>query len=250
MDKQYDIIICDLDGTLARSKQAIEQDMADMISRVLSSGRAFGVITGGIKSQVFNQVVNQLPGHTPLERLYAMPTSGAQMYHYDGNNWQASFPPMMLAEEEKEQIRDAFSQVMAMNLVEEPVELWGEQLEDREAQMSWSALGQQAPVEKKEQWDPDRNKRKKMVAQLAPLIPGFHVKFGGSTTIDITQEGVDKEFGINKFFEVTGLDKQDCLFIGDAIEPGGNDYAATKTGVDCMGTLGPSQTLEILARQR
>jgi len=32
---------------------------------------------------------------------------------------------------------------------------WGEQIEDRGSQITYSALGQQAPIEEKKKWDPD-----------------------------------------------------------------------------------------------
>jgi hypothetical protein len=36
------------------------------------------------------------------------------------------------------------------------------------------------------------------------------------------------------------------LFIGDAIFPGGNDYAVKETGVKCTETSGPAHTLKII----
>ena len=32
----------------------------------------------------------------------------------------------------------------------------------------------------------------------------------------------------------TGLNKEDILFMGDRIEPGGNDYAVEEFGIDCI----------------
>ena len=55
---------------------------------------------------------------------------------------------------------------------------WGEQIEDRGSQITFSALGQQAPLEEKEKWDPDFAKRKKIKAILDTLIPEFSVRIG------------------------------------------------------------------------
>ncbi len=41
-------------------------------------------------------------------------------------------------------------------------ETWGEQIEDRGSQITFSALGQQAPIEEKKKWDPDFTKREKI----------------------------------------------------------------------------------------
>jgi hypothetical protein len=38
------------------------------------------------------------------------------------------------------------------------------------------------------------------------------------------------------------------VFIGDALFPGGNDYAAKKTGVDCIPVRNPEDTKKIIKR--
>src|SRR3546814_9764419 len=61
-----------------------------------------------------------------------------------------------------------------------------------------SALGQQAPLDAKEQWDPDFAKRKAIQAELIQRLPGFSIKMGGTTSIDVTREGVDKAYGLER----------------------------------------------------
>ena len=51
--------------------------------------------------------------------------------------------------------------------------VWGEVIEDRGSQITFSALGQQAPLEEKNKWDPDYTKRKKIKAILDKIIPRF-----------------------------------------------------------------------------
>src|ERR1035438_5396373 len=63
--------------------------------------------------------------------------------------------------------------------------VWGEVIEDRFSQITFSALGQQAPLEEKDKWDPDYAKRKKIKAILDAYIPEFSVRLGSSTSIDI-----------------------------------------------------------------
>ena len=67
--------------------------------------------------------------------------------------------------------------------------VWGEVIEDRGSQITFSALGQQAPLDEKKQWDPDFTKRKRMKAMLDKLIPEFSVRLGGSTSVDVTKHG-------------------------------------------------------------
>jgi phosphomannomutase len=43
-----------------------------------------------------------------------------------------------------------------------------------------------------------------------------------------------------------GVPLADMLFIGDAIFPGGNDYAAVEVGIDYEKTTGPEMTLDLI----
>ena len=43
-----------------------------------------------------------------------------------------------------------------------------------------------------------------------------------------------------------GVPLTDMLFIGDAIFPGGNDYAAVEVGIDYKKTTGPEMTHEFI----
>jgi hypothetical protein len=36
------------------------------------------------------------------------------------------------------------------------------------------------------------------------------------------------------------------LFVGDALFPGGNDYAAKKTGIGCVRVYGPGDTEKLI----
>ena len=71
-------------------------------------------------------------------------------------------------------------------------------MEDRGSQITFSALGQQAPLKNKEKWDSDFAKRKNIKAILDTYIPEFSVRMGGTTSIDITKPGIDKAYGIRK----------------------------------------------------
>ena len=69
---------------------------------------------------------------------------------------------------------------------------------------------------------------------------------GGSTSVDVTMRGVDKAYGIEKFLEQTALQPGEVLFVGDRLDPDGNDYPAVRTGVQTRATSGPKQTQEII----
>ena len=87
---------------------------------------------------------------------------------------------------------------------------------------------------KKEAWDPDGAKKKKLRDYVAEAIPEFEVRVGGSTSIDVTKPGIDKAYGIKKLIELLAVTKEDVLFVGDRLSKGGNDYPVKAMGVDCL----------------
>ena len=106
----------------------------------------------------------------------------------------------------------------------------GAQIEDRGSQITFSALGQQAPIDAKEKWDPDFAKRKKVKRKLDKSLSEFSVQMGGATSIDITKPGIDKAYGIHKLHQTLNIKISEMIFVGDALFEGGNDHPAEKNG--------------------
>ncbi len=123
---------------------------------------------------------------------------------------------------------------------------WGEQIEDRGSQITFSALGQEAPLDAKKTWDPDFAKRQKMKTVLDKLIPEFSVHLGGATSVDVTKPGIDKAYGIHKLKEILGIPTDDMIFVGDAIFPGGNDYPAKQAGVQSIQVRDPEECKRVI----
>lgn len=240
------IIIFDLDGTLAESKSRITSGMADAFRRLLASYDV-AVISGGAWPQFESQLVNQL-GLTPelSHRLHLFPTSGTSFYNnHDGKKWMQVYCED-LTDKEVKKIMSAFKQVLADPGVSMPKRFWGDQIENRGTQVTFSAMGQLAPVAEKKKWDPTFSKRLILIEKLLQLIPEFDIRAGGSTSIDVTRKGIDKAYGISQIEKHLGFAKEDMLFIGDALFPGGNDYAVKTTGVQCIETTGPEHTTQII----
>src|SRR5690606_40217926 len=123
---------------------------------------------------------------------------------------------------------------------------WGEILEDRGSQITFSALGQQAPGEAKHAWDPSGHKRLALRDAVAARLPGLEVRAGGSTSIDITRSGIDKAFGMRELADHTGIALTDMLFYGDRLDEGGNDYPVLAIGVPSVAVEGWQDTADKL----
>jgi len=225
------LIAFDLDGTLALSKQPIDAERAALIARLLAVAMVT-VISGGDWPQFEKQFVQRMTADADLSRLLIMPTTGTKLYRYVAGSWQRIYADLF-SDAERQQIREALLKAIKQAGVA-PEKIWGEQIEDRGSQITFSGLGQEAPLDAKDKWDPDRKKREKIQAILKDLLPDFAVNIGGATSIDITRKGVDKAYGMRKLSENTGVSLAEMIFIGDAVFPGGNDYPVKVLGVDTV----------------
>ncbi len=238
------LCIFDLDSTLAESKSPLSVSMAQTLSQLLLHKKV-AVISGGTFTQFQKQFLSGFTTDVHFENLYLLPVSGSRLYVYMNNEWLLEYAHDFTPEE-KQKITDAFSEVFLKTNYEIPEEMYGELLEDRGSQITFSALGQEAPLEKKIMWDPDHKKREEMVHELKEIIPEFNIRIGGSTSIDVTGSGVDKATGIEAIQKYLRLNDTDVVFIGDALFPGGNDYPAIKTGVECIKVENPADTERLI----
>jgi HAD superfamily hydrolase (TIGR01484 family) len=224
------LIVFDLDGTLAESKSALDSEMAGLLAELLTVAKV-AVISGGDWPQFEKQLVSNLPPGQRMENLLLLPTCGTKFFQFDGA-WKKLYSEDFTAGEKAKIIASMNRALETAGF--KPSQTWGEIVEDRGSQITFSALGQQAPLVEKEKWDPDFAKRKKITEILDTLIPEFSVRMGGTTSIDITKPGIDKAYGIGKLRDILGITIEEMIFIGDAIFPGGNDYPPKEMGVDSI----------------
>jgi len=236
------LIIFDLDGTLAESKSALDQEMATLLSRLLDVVKV-AVISGGAWNQFEKQVLAQIPDDDRLKNLFILPVCGTQFYRHDGI-WKRLYAEEF-SPDEKAKIIAALNNAFDVSGFRAE-RCWGEVVEDRGGQITLSALGQNAPLDEKRKWDPDLKKRQKIMELLRPLISDFSIKTGGSTSIDITRSGIDKAHGIEKLHELLGVEISEMVFVGDALFPGGNDSPVKRTGVKTIEVRDPRETGHVI----
>jgi len=236
------LIVFDLDGTLAPSKSALGTDMAALLHDLLGIVKV-AVISGGDWPQFEKQLLSNLPQDERLANLSILPTCGTKFFQYS-SEWKELYSEDFTAKE-KELITSCLQKAFGESGFKVERE-WGEEIEDRGSQITFSALGQEAPLAEKEKWDPDFAKRKKIKALLDPLIPGFSVRLGGATSIDVTKPGIDKAYGIRKLRDLLGISLKEMIYIGDALFPGGNDYPAEQAGVVSIPVRGPDDTKRVI----
>ena len=236
------LIVFDLDGTLAESKASLDAEMAVLFNALLSIVKV-AVISGGDWPQFEKQVLSNLPHDDHLKNLSLLPTCGTKFYKYTAD-WKKNYSEDFTAEQKEKIISSLKQAIDASGFRVEKV--WGETIEDRGSQITFSALGQQAPLEEKKKWDPDFIKRKKKKTLLEKLIPEFSVRLGGATSVDVTKPGIDKAYGIRKLRDILGIGIKEMIFIGDALFPGGNDYPAEEAGVVSIRVRDPNESKRVI----
>jgi phosphomannomutase len=225
-----DLVAFDLDDTLAPSKSSLDPRMAALLADLLAVVPVC-VISGGQFGQFQSQLIAGLPAAaTPLfDRLHLLPTCGTQYYRYENGSWTQEYAENLTEREKSETLSVLETKAKDLGLWEPKT--WGPILEDRGSQITFSALGQDAPVDAKRAWDPTGSKKESLRAAAAPLLPELEVRSGGSTSIDVTRKGIDKAYGMRKLADLTGIPISRMLFVGDRLDEGGNDYPVKATGV-------------------
>jgi phosphomannomutase len=232
------LVVFDLDGTLAESKSPLDAEMAALLHDLLGIVK-LAVISGGDWPQFQKQLLSNLLEDELLANLYLLPTCGTKFFRYT-DQWGMLYSEDFTADQ-KAQISRALAK--AVELAGFTVEkIWGDVIEDRGSQITFSALGQQAPLEEKSKWDSDFTKRKAIKAILDTMIPEFSIRIGGTTSIDVTKAGIDKAYGIHKLQGILGISLPEMIFVGDALFVGGNDYPVEAAGVVCIAVRGPAET--------
>jgi HAD superfamily hydrolase (TIGR01484 family) len=241
MNELPSAIVFDLDMTLAESKQPILPGMANLLAH-LSLHIPIAVISGGALEQLQHQVIEELPPTAELRNIYLLPTSGAAMYLYEDESWTRVYEEE-LSPEEVAHIEDVIEEEAdATKLIDFSTESYGERIEFRGAQVTLSALGQEAPIAEKQSWDPDGAKKKILRDAIQKVLPEYDVKAGGSTSIDVTKKGINKTYGLIKFSEYLKIPLIDMLYVGDALYPGGNDEVVKQTNIKTQEVGGPNES--------
>ncbi|HEX8509150.1 MAG TPA: HAD-IIB family hydrolase [Propionibacteriaceae bacterium] len=240
------MILFDLDDTLAPSKSRLDLSMVELLTELLTRIDVC-IISGGRFEQFERQVLEPLASSADLDRLHIMPTCGTQYYRWSRpDGWTQQYAENLTDDEKQRALAVVEAGARELGLWES--ETWGPVLEDRGSQITFSALGQSAPVAAKSQWDPDGQKKEALRAYAAARLPDLEPRSGGSTSVDITRLGIDKAYGVNQLCRIYGLELADLLFVGDRLDEGGNDYPVKALGVECVAVHGWPDTAQYLTR--
>jgi len=185
-------LFLDLDNTVTESRGKISEEMSDTLRRY----EFVHIISGAAESQMRSQIgdldcvlMSQNGNVNPL--------------------WER-----LLTEEER---KDIIYHIHQYTTIED------DQLEDRGAQISYSFVGHHADIQKKKQFDPEGFTRRVILREFPLTSDLIEVRIGGTTCLDYFPKGLNKGTNIERYIAEKGWKKSECIYVGDALFPGGND---------------------------
>ncbi len=248
------IIICDVDDTVAPSCQPIEPEMAQLIYDRSTGGDTFVFISGSTCQQIFNQINGGLYAYRRMPTYHILGTSGSRYEIIIDNDKSTLIYEISMLPSHRVTIISIMEKLCKLKgLV--PLTNKEDQIQNRVSQITLSVLGRHAPVEAKKNLDPSGEKRREWIKVMKSIakeglhkIHDFDFHIGGTTSIDVTLMGRDKEWGIQRWLDHNEwANVSDIVFFGDKLEPGGNDHPATEIISRCISVTDPMDCYQKLS---
>lgn len=234
--------IFDLDETLAVSFRPPRLEMLQRINTLIDV-LPVAIMSGAGFDRIKNDVTDHLAHVNP--NLAIFPNSSSQCYLFKNGMW-AQVYSHLLSSEEREKIKRVL--VVALDEIDDlkNAPVFGERIIDREAQIAFTAVGQEAPLEVKASWDATGEKRQRIARELRGQLPEFDILIGGASTIDFTRKDTNKSYGVRWYAEYLNINPEKMLYVGDALYPGGNDEVVIPTGVQTRSVASPLETESLI----
>ena len=245
MPQRPKLVAFDLDGTLAESKQRMSSEMGELLAQLLKK-MPIAVMSGAGFPQFERQFFPAFPSDADFTNLYLFPDNAAQCFVYRAGSWKPQYDNAFTPAEREHVLKVLDEALVETGMHDVPIRVWGERIEDRGAEIVFSGLGQEAPPEEKRKWDPTREKRKPLYDALIKKLPEFAIGLNAMTSIDITRKGITKAYGIRRLAELSGVAIAEMLYVGDALDEGGNDAVVKETGVQTHAVFGPEETAGLI----
>lgn len=206
----------DLDKTLTLSRSPMEPDHQGIFERLCNAHDVI-VVTGGTVEHIREQVTPRFEG-----KYYLLAQSGNHCEDVTGAElWREE-----LSQAQLDAIYTFVEKLKAhFNFpVADPNDL----VENRGAQVGYSVVGYHANIDVKYSFDPGDTKRAAALAAFPDDVQGLNaagveVVPAGTTSFNFIPLGKHKGFNIRRFIDLKEWKTDDCIYVGDALFPGGND---------------------------
>jgi len=248
-------IIFDMDGTLTPATQPISKEMMEAVASISPVYQKY-LVSGSDMSKIENQIpYDFLLRH--FDKVFACNGTSVYNTHLDNDDENKPFQPELI-----HQIRllDHYSQADINHIISYLLKLasqshtkfkTGTFVEWRGSQINFSVVGRNCDLAQREDyvlWDQKSKEREKIADKLRQEFAGWGLVFnlGGQISIDITRKEWDKTYAFKYITEKP----QDCIFFGDKICPGGNDYTIARMCGKYYDVSGPEDSLILLEQYK
>jgi hydroxymethylpyrimidine pyrophosphatase-like HAD family hydrolase len=242
MKKIKNLVIFNLDDSLGKGNEVIDAGMGELLNKLLQLTKV-AIISAGDWAHFEKKLLPGLPQKQYLKNLINLPCNGVQYFQYR-SGWKEAHPEDLTIPE-KDKMKDDLLKILS-KFNEEAGSVTGKQFEFKGNEIIFSALGQKATEEAKQNFDPTRSKREEMKIALDEALFKYAVRIEGPDLIVISKAGIDKTHGIYKLHQMLEVKMHHMLYIGTALFKGGDDYAAVITGIECIQVNNQEETKKVI----
>lgn len=218
----------DLDETVTLARSPVAPQMAELLA---SLPHDIVIVSGGDHERIKTQLGNSLP-------IYVLAQNGNHATAPTGQEYWND----RLTDEEAREIYAHIEELKSLGI---PTLIEHDCIENRGSQICFSIMGHNAPVDLKRKIDPDSAIRKNMLEQRPFVSDNVEVRIGGTTTFDYFRKGSHKGSNVARLIEQLGWNKEDSVYFGDKLMPGGNDEAVVGV-IETVAVKDPDDTYRIL----
>jgi hypothetical protein len=208
MRKAYKHLFFDLDKTIAPPRQPIVDEMYALLS---SFPHDIVIVSG--------QDVEKIKWQSNALKSTRLGQNGNHATEHDGTVlWN-----IPLEDQHREEIHAHIKAICA--ILDHEIHHEWTPIEDRGSQITFSPIGNTAPIDVKMAYDPNRTKREELLKRIPFVSRELTVKIGGSTSFDYIHKNRHKGTNVQRLITYKGWDPDACIYYGDGLFPGGNDEA-------------------------
>jgi HAD superfamily hydrolase (TIGR01484 family) len=216
---KYKYLFFDMDNTLTLSRQEALPEMVRELERIKKKYH-ISIASGAELKRMLWQV--------PIADVTWFAQNGNELFEHNQTVWVKELP-------DKEEIYNHINLLVNYYCKDYP----NYEIEDRGSEIVISFTGFHAPFGIKHTFDPDRKIRLEMLQRF----PHPNAYVAGSSGIDYIP--FTKGENIKNYLTKFHINPTECLYIGDALDPGMNDHTVVGV-IPTFAVKNPTETLEFI----
>lgn len=203
----YKHLFFDMDQTIAPARQPMLPEMRALLAAL---DHTIVIVSGSILDQIAFQTADLPAYYLGVNGNHATDIENSELWRNPD-----------LDERHKKEIQAHIDEII--KLLDHDLNHEWHPIEDRGAQITFSPIGNRAPIEHKKTYDPNREKRRRWLETVPFQSNDIMVKIGGSTSLDYIHKERHKGANVEKLISAMDWDPAECVYFGDGLYPGGND---------------------------